>query len=325
MNPWPVWLRLLPDIRDKRRKPGSIIKSHWSARSPRNFDYSLIAALESNMMIALQILIALTLGLAKASVLPRQGGCVPPHCATSGQYIIYNCGTAVGGIQSMLDTLYGALVKAVQDAQSDTMSPAYQTFLKDPEFAASVSDILSNAAAGLAIHPPNALTAGAPSPPIIFCLKRKGQIAGTMATTGQPFDAYDSCYNSETQQATSTLASQFTGTPFIGICPYFWESGLGSTRAIPSPGKCLTVNAQNKFNVDRLGRAGPNMTQWAMFVLLEEIIHLYLWPEEQKRGITEHLEVYDANDVLKLSPRDATVNAASYVLYVASKPPPLNI
>lgn len=111
-------------------------------------------------MIALQILLALTLGLAKASILPRQGGYEPPHCARSGEYIISNCGNATDPIQSILDTLYDALVKAVQHAQSDISSPAYRTFFKDPEFAGMVSDILSQAAAGAAIHPPNTLTDG---------------------------------------------------------------------------------------------------------------------------------------------------------------------
>ncbi|KAL8760682.1 MAG: hypothetical protein Q9184_003151 [Pyrenodesmia sp. 2 TL-2023] len=279
----------------------------------------LLAAVEFSMMIALQILITLTLGLAHASILPRQGVCVPPNCAKSGEYIIYNCGTAIGGIQSMLDTLYGALVKAVQDAQSDIPSPAYRTFLKDPESTAMVSSILAQAAGGAAIYPPNPFTDGAPSPPVFYCLDRVGQLAGRKAYQNhEPFDAFDTCVNPENHQTTGTSAIQMTGLPYMGICPYFWESGLGGSFAIPSSGNCLTVNSRNRFNVDRLGRAGPKITQRGMFVLLEEIIHLYLWPEEQKRGITKHLEVYDANDVLKLAPQDAIMNAASYVLYVAS-------
>lgn len=260
------------------------------------------------MTILLQILLFTLLGSAEARLLPRDG-CQPPHCVKSGEYAIYNCGTATGGVKAMLDTLWGALLQATQDAESETMSPAYQTFLKDPESKAMVSNILAQSAAGAAVHPPNVLTNGAP---VIYCLDRLSQLAGT-GPTG-PFDAFQTCEDSK-----SLSATQLTGTPFIGICPYFWTSGLGSIAAIPSPGKCLTVNKNNKFNNDRLGRAGPKMTQWAMFVLLEEIIHNYLWPYEAERGITEHLEVYDANDVLALSAQDAVVNAASYVLYVASK------
>ncbi|KAL8855346.1 MAG: hypothetical protein Q9178_008000 [Gyalolechia marmorata] len=134
----------------------------------------------------------------------------------------------------MLDTLYTALVKAVQATESDTISPAYQTVLKDPEFAATVSDILSYAAAGLAIYPPNVFTGGAPSPPVIFCVDRAEYVSmGHVRLTG------------------------------------------GDYPSLPLP-------------------------------------------EEQKRGITKHLEVYDANDILKISPQDAIMNAASYVAYVAS-------
>ncbi|KAL8693008.1 MAG: hypothetical protein Q9224_003842, partial [Gallowayella concinna] len=215
----------------------------------------------------------------------------------------------------MLETLYPALVEAVQDTQSATTSPAYKTFLKDVEFTATVANILSQAAAGTSIHPPNVLSDGSP---IIFCVDKKGQLAGTVATTGKAIDAYDECVNPLTREDTGLSASQFTGTQFITICPYFRTSGLGAvSRDIPRPGHCLGVDTKNKFNTDRLGRAGPSMTHWGMFVLLEEIIHLYLWPEEQKRGITEHLEVYDANKVLELSVRDAPMNAASYVLYIA--------
>ncbi|KAL8835379.1 MAG: hypothetical protein Q9205_003610 [Flavoplaca limonia] len=268
-------------------------------------------------MIAPLLLFSLTLGFTKASVLPRQASCVPPHCATSGKYAIYNCGLVATDVHNMLDALYPVLVQAVQDTQSATTSPAYQTFLKDPEFTATVANIFSQAAAGASIHPANVLTDGAP---VIYCLNRKGQLAGTRADIGQPFDAFDACVDPNTQQATGLSASQLSGTPFITICPLFWESGLGAREwAIPSPGKCLSTNSQNEFNTDRLGRAGPLMTHRGMFVLLEEIIHLYLFPEEQKRGITTHLEVYDANKVLELSIQDAPMNAASYVLYVASK------
>ncbi|KAL8922232.1 MAG: hypothetical protein Q9208_005311 [Pyrenodesmia sp. 3 TL-2023] len=157
----------------------------------------------------------------------------------------------------MLDTLYGALVKAVQDAQSDIPSPAYRTFLKDPESAGMVSDILSQAAAGATIYPPNPYTDGAPSPPVIVCLDRMRPPAGDQ--NNKPFTALEACLNPESQPGIGTSAMQ-----------------------------------------------------------VAEIIHLYLWPEEQKRGVFKHLDVYDANDVLTLSPQDAVMNAASYVLYVAS-------
>lgn len=138
------------------------------------------------------------------------------------------------------------------------------------------------------------------------------------------YQNFNACVDPKSQQGSGQAAIQFAGQPIIGICPFFWEFGLGSRLATPPPGNCLNVNARkNKFHVDRLGRAGPKISEWGMFILLEEIIHLYLWHEEQKRGVTEALEVYDANDVLKLISQKTVMNAASYVFYVASKSPTL--
>lgn len=58
-----------------------------------------------------------------------------------------------------------------------------------------------------------------------------------------------------------------------------------------------------------------------MWVLLEEIVHIYLIPEQTKQGVLGQLgdyEVYDANDVLALTAQHMLLNAHSYVLYTAS-------
>ena len=227
----------------------------------------------------------------------------------SGQYAIVNCGENANSVATMLETLWGALVQATQDAESATMSSAYQTFFKDPENMAFVSNILAQSSAGAAIHPPNQVTNGAPA---FFCVTAAGQLAGSLAD-GRVFDAYTHCRENPTMSAAS-----LSGTPYMALCPYFWDSGLGTIKALPPQNNCLSVNAKNKFNRDRLGRAGPKLTQWAMWVLLEEIVHVFLMPEQLKRGITTPLEFYDANQVLGLSADDSLMNAASYVLYVAS-------
>lgn len=212
----------------------------------------------------------------------------------------------------MLETLWGALIQATQDAESSTMSPAYQTFFKDPENLAFVSNILAQSSAGAAIHPPTKVNNGAP---VIACLSAAGQLAGRLPD-GSRFDAYDGCSQNPTLSAQS-----LSGTPYIGLCPYFWDSGLGTIAPVPPLNKCLSVNAKNKFNLDRLGRAGPALTQYGMWILLEEIAHIYLIPEQKKRGLLAHIsdyEVYDANDVLTLSADHSLMNAHSYVLYTAS-------
>lgn len=59
-------------------------------------------------------------------------------------------------------------------------------------------------------------------PPVLFCLGRRRQLAGKKAyQNNEPFDAFDACVNPENHQSTGTCAIQFTGLPFMGICPYF--------------------------------------------------------------------------------------------------------
>jgi len=236
----------------------------------------------------------------------------------SGEYAIVNCGANAKSVVTMLETLWGALIQATQDSESSNMSPAYQTFFKDPENMAFVSNILAQSSAGAAIHPPTRVNNGAP---VIMCLSAAGQLAGSMPD-GSRFDAYNSCRQSPTLSAQS-----LSGTPYIGLCPYFWDSGLGTIAPVPLVPpltKCLSVNAKNKFNLDRLGRAGPTLTQYGMWILLEEIVHIYLIPEQTKSGLLNQMgdyEVYDANDVLALSADHTLMNAHSYLLYAASKFP----
>ena len=71
--------------------------------------------------------------------------------------------------------------------------------------------------------------------------------------------------------------------------------------------------------MDRLGHAGRKLSQWGMMILLEEIVHIYIFPEQYKRGISVPSEVYDANDAFRLSAADALMNAHSYVLYTSSE------
>lgn len=78
------------------------------------------------------------------------------------------------------------------------------------------------------------------------------------------------------------------------------------------------------FSKDRRGLAGPSLTQFGMWILLEEIVHIYLSPSQEKLGLVTAqqkaiYETHDANDVVnKLTPAQTLLNAHSYCLYVAS-------
>ena len=209
----------------------------------------------------------------------------------------------------MLKTIYDASIQAIQDAESSSMSPAYRTFFKDPENTAFVSNILVNVSAGAAVHPPNAYTDGAP---VLVCVDSPNQLVGSLPDGGR-HDVYTSCTSSRPRTVQS-----LTGTPYIALCRNFWTSGLGTTLALPPPNKCLGVSGKNKFSVNRLGRAGPEMTQYAIWVLLQMIVYIYLFPEQLKGRARIASLVDDANEVLKLSADQSLMNLDSYVLYVAS-------
>ncbi|KAL8687530.1 MAG: hypothetical protein Q9218_006326, partial [Villophora microphyllina] len=209
----------------------------------------------------------------------------------------------------MLDHLRPALFQAAQDAESSTMSPAYRTFFKDAENKAYVSNILANMTAGAPIHPPTTVNDGGP---VIVCLTSEGTIAGTYAG-GEPYDAYTGCRNNPYMTSQS-----MSGTPYVTLCPFFWNTYLGTRRTIPPPNNCLSVDTRkNKFHVNRLGRAGPSMIQFAMWDLMKQIAHIYLIPEQSRRGVAPGESFDDANKLLPLSADRSLMSADSYVLYVA--------
>lgn len=108
---------------------------------------------------------------------------------------------------TMLETLWGAVLKATQDAESSTTSDAYLTFFKDPENKAFVSNILAQVSEGAAIHPPTSVNNGAP---VFRCLDGFGQLAGRLSN-GRQYDAFGFC------QAHSHSLSQFNlpSTPYV--------------------------------------------------------------------------------------------------------------
>lgn len=228
----------------------------------------------------------------------------------SGEYAVVNCDTNAASALRMLETLGAALVQATQDAKSDTMSPAYRTFFKDPENKAFVSHILSQCSAGDAIHQQNSFTNGAPA---VICVNQAGEWRGRKPD-GSPFDMYNIC-----RDHAGLLAASLTDTAFIALCPRLLKSIIWKTRAIPNPGRCLSVNASNEFRTNGYDRAGPYMTQWAIWILLEEILHIYLLPWQMKVSNFSTWDVNDANDAVNLSAGGALLNVHNYVLYVASK------
>ena len=234
----------------------------------------------------------------------------------AGQYAIANCGpdnTAL--LHTFLDEIYAALQPAVQDAES-TQGPAFQTFFS-AENGASVSNLLAKIAEGAPAFPADKYTNGAP---IMVCISGRGQISGIHGPSGAPFDAFDKC-------ADSTVASSLSGTKFIVICPNFWTSPqLVNSPPAPPASNVPAVNCPRLSRNQKQFGGTPNdrhgaayLVQYKVWVVLEEIVHSYIFAAYGTGSHPEVLDIYDANAAFALSAQDSLLNAPSYVLYVASK------
>ncbi|KAI4248661.1 MAG: hypothetical protein LQ352_005868 [Teloschistes flavicans] len=229
----------------------------------------------------------------------------------SGEYAIVSCARDNSLLVGrMLEHLRPALLQAIQDVESPTMSPAYRAFFKDAENTAYVSNILANITNGTPIHPPTSVNDGGP---IIVCVNSPDVIAGTYPW-GERYEAFNDCKNNPTWSSQSV-----SGTPYVVLCPFFWTSGFGTQRTFPPENECLSVDTRrNRFRADYTGLAGLTMTHYAMWVLLEQIVHIYLIPEQLRRGVAPGDKSDDANELFALSPDKALMSANVYVYYVAS-------
>ena len=237
--------------------------------------------------------------------------------AYAGNYAIVNCGpdnTAL--MHTMLDEIYTALLPAIQDAES-THGPAFQAFFKDVENGAKVSNLLANITEGAPAFPPaDNISNGAPA---IFCLSRKGQLTGR-SHTGALFDAFDRCGGLE-------AASSLTGTKFIAICPVFWTLPILVTSPPAPPAgnqpasNCLSLSRnQRQFQGTTSDRHGATtLVQYKVWIVLEELVHSYIYAAFGLGSYSHPLDIYDANAAFALSAQDSLLNAPSYGLYVASK------
>lgn len=220
-------------------------------------------------------------------------------------------------MHTLLDELYTALLPAVQDAES-TQGPAFQAFFKDAENGASVSNLLANITEGApAFLSADKISNGAPA---FVCLSGKGQMTEIFGPTGATLDAFDRCVG-------PLVAASMAGTKYIAICPSFWKSPELVTSP-PSPSasnqpavNCLSLSRnQRQFKGTSNDRHGAAyLVQYKVWIVLEELVHSYIYAAYGLGGHSDTLDIYDANAAFALSAKDSLLNAPSYVLYVASK------
>ena len=190
-----------------------------------------------------------------------------------------------------------------------------------------MSNLLASISEGAAAYPADSITNGAPA---IVCLTGPNQVSGKHASTGKPFDGYDTC----TAPGVSAGAASLTGTKYIIICPLFWSTTIPLGDMPPAPhavnepaSNCLSVSRSGRqFGGTRDDRHGAGyLVQWRPWILLEELVHAYIYTSKGVRTTIsvggQMLDVYDANGAYELSAADSLWNAPNYVLYIASMYP----
>lgn len=212
----------------------------------------------------------------------------------------------------MLNLLWKALLPVVQDALNSQTRPsaAYKAFFKNPANAIFVAQILSNVTTGTARRPPHAPWSN--GSPTIIC-PRPGCSFILQGPDGSEVDAETQCKDLD-----NPIATYLNPTPYIVLCPAFF-TGVGGPITPPSD-SCPTVNhAINRFRRKPTDytNAGLSVVHCQMWILLEEIVHYYLFTTPQYTYLKP--EVYDINKAWRLSPQKALRNAPNYAYYAASK------
>ncbi|KAI4136458.1 MAG: hypothetical protein L6R39_007776 [Caloplaca ligustica] len=226
----------------------------------------------------------------------------------------------------LLDNLYANLQPVLADLQAPSPpSPAYTTFFKDPASKPFLITLLNNITAGAPVYAP-ATQGWVPysdgGSPVFWGVTHVGEIAAHI--DGKVQDMYTRCLSNPDLTA-AVLNTPDGGSPFVILCPFFFSAQPPSVYGdlpIPAPHtrnpndqppspNCLTVNpVTEKFRKTTPGnqRAGAGLTNYRTWVVLEELVHLYLGAATGSGG---H-DYYDVNTCLRLSTQDALANGPTY-------------
>lgn len=221
----------------------------------------------------------------------------------TGRYNVVNCGGSTSLVVNLLSRLYSSLLPVIQDANSNTPSPAYNAFFKNPSYAPFVSALFSNVTTGVPLTPPAAYSFnGAVA---FICVTAPEQF--TYSSIGGRQDAYNECL------ANPAVFSNYIGfdppKQYIVLCPSFFTSNVVT---VPPPNTCLTVNTY----INRFRGNGQDFWGYKMWIMLVMITHYYLYTSKRITTITN---IADANKCFRLSAEQSILNANNYVYYAASK------
>ncbi|KAL8685799.1 MAG: hypothetical protein Q9224_005667, partial [Gallowayella concinna] len=230
-------------------------------------------------------------------------------------------------LRKLLDNLYLNLQPVIQDLQSPTSSPAYDTFFHDETSKPFLTALFTNITAGAVTYPVRdppqfwvrLSTTAAPS---LWSISRRGQMSAA-GEDGVLQDVYDRC----TSAATITAFNIFTPEdphPIIVLCPFFYDTTTtlvfgdippASVNGSPAS-NCLVANpTTNRFRrrVTRPSPVGFELIEYRMWILLEELGHKYYNVATGLDGI----DTYNVNAAKRLFPEKALANGPSYVYYAA--------
>lgn len=143
---------------------------------------------------------------------------------------------------------------------------------------------------------------------------------------GRLWDMFDFCSQHPSFTAVVPHTTVDLPNPFVLLCPYFFEEQPPAVYGNIPPASvggrpasnCLAVSTiSNKFKKDtpRGQPTGYGLLQYRMWILLEELAHLYSRSSTGKNS----LDYYNINRCVKMTPDEALLNGPSYPYYAASE------
>ncbi|KAL8848108.1 MAG: hypothetical protein Q9221_006865 [Calogaya cf. arnoldii] len=221
---------------------------------------------------------------------------------------------------TLLQSLYRALLPVIEDLQvtnpdgTPKPSAAYTTFFKDAKNMPFVRDMFIKVIQGNSLIPGDQSVFSQGGSPVIWSLTQAGEF-----NSGQEkVDRYTTCLR---ERETEVTAGWLKGSPYILLCPLFWEAtpptvygGIPPTPADGVPAwNCLTPSRRaKKFNPGD-GTHGASLIQYRIWILLEEILHYHI---ELSTG-REAKDIQQVNKVLALSADDSLYTVQTYIYYAA--------
>ncbi|KAL8909984.1 MAG: hypothetical protein Q9171_004717 [Xanthocarpia ochracea] len=236
----------------------------------------------------------------------------------AGNYQIVGCGGEKGGIlASQLGAIKKALLPVIKDAKrsADKPSKAYKFFFKDPANAAFIARVLTNVTTGVARQPPFK-----PAPeiskgnPTFICIDPANPRVNFIFDfpDGGEIDLISQCSDSK-----GSVAFYANPSPFIVLCKAFFNRPKVLGTGIQD---CPVVNHRlNQFLEKPEDRTfsiiGSSVWYFMQWILLEEIVHYYVYASEVR---SLNPEAYDINKAGSLSANDSLGNGVSYAYYAST-------